>query len=268
MADLLTRKAVEVIEQPHERPFFLYFCTHDIHVPRVPHPRFAGRSPHGTRGDVIAELDWSVGEIMAALDRAKLADDTLVIFTSDNGGVVDDGYQDGAASDTSGHRPNGALRGFKGSLFEGGHRVPFIARWPGHVPVGVGEQLICHVDLLATFAALIGKPLGEEDGPDSCDALPALLGKPSAVRERLIHHSGGYPGVLALRNGSWKLLQSGRAGYGGKPDREPLLFNLADDPSEEHNLAAEMPEKVRELATLLVEAKQSGRTRDSAKPAK
>ena len=108
MADLLTSKAVGFIESHRDEPFFLYFCTHDVHVPRVPHPRFAGHSQCGTRGDVIEELDSSVGEVLAALDRLGLAGDTLVVFTSDNGGVVDDGYQDGAASDTSGHRPNGA----------------------------------------------------------------------------------------------------------------------------------------------------------------
>ena len=261
MADVLARRAVEFIERPRTRPFFLYFCTHDIHVPRVPHPRFAGRSQHGTRGDVIEELDWTVGEVIQALDRAKLADNTLIIFTSDNGGVLDDGYVDGSGNDTSGHQPNGALRGFKGSLFEGGHRVPFIARWPGHVPVGISDQLLCHADLLATCAALVGKALAGDDGPDSFNMLPALLGQSGAGRETLVHHSGGYPGVLALRHGPWKLLQSGKAGYGGKPDREPLLFNLADDPGETRDLAGEMPEKAQALQAELARKRQSPRTR-------
>jgi arylsulfatase A-like enzyme len=261
MADVLTRQAVEFIERERQRPFFLYFGAHDIHVPRVPHPRFAGRSGHGTRGDVIMQLDNSVGEILAALDRAKLAENTLVIFTSDNGGVVDDGYQDGAALDASGHRPNGALRGFKGSLFEGGHRVPFIARWPGNVPPGVSDQLICHVDIFATFAAMLGRPLADDEAEDSFNALPALLGKPGPVREQLVHHSGGHPGVLALRSGSWKLLQSAQSGYGGKADREPMLVNLADDPAEAHDLAPQMPEKVREMASQLGTLRKRGRSR-------
>ena len=125
---------------------------------------------------MIQELDWCVGEVLAALDRLKLADDTLVIFTSDNGGVMDDGYQDGSGDDASGHKCNGALRGFKGGLYEGGTRVPFIARWPGQVPAGkTSDQLICHVDLLATAAALVGKDLPAGAGPDSFNQLPALL---------------------------------------------------------------------------------------------
>ncbi len=184
-----------------------------------------------------------------------------MIFTSDNGGVIDDGYQDGAAEDAVGHRPNGNLRGYKGSLLEGGHRVPFIARWPGHVPPGVSDQLICHVDLFATCAALLGRQLADDEAPDSFDALPALLGKPGPVREQLVHHAGGYPGVLALRSGAWKLLQSGQAGYGGKPDAEPTLVNLADDPREEHNLAAQMPDKVREMSRQLNEVRERGRSR-------
>ncbi|HEY4309678.1 MAG TPA: arylsulfatase [Pirellulales bacterium] len=261
MADVLTRAAVQFIERERNRPFFLYFCTHDIHVPRVPHPRYADRSGHGARGDVIMQLDGSVGEILASLERADLAKDTLVIFTSDNGGVLDDGYQDGAAGDLGAKRPNGDWRGFKGSLFEGGHRVPFIARWPGHVPVGVSDQLICHVDLFATCAALLGRTLTDDEAPDSYNALPALLGKPSAVRDKLVHHTGGYPGVLALRDGPWKLLQSSQAGYGGKPDREPMLVNLADDPGEKHNLAAQMPEKVQDMQKELAELREHRRSR-------
>jgi arylsulfatase A-like enzyme len=253
MADVLTRKAVAFIEQHRAKPFFLYFATHDIHVPRAVHPRFVGRSRHGTRGDAIEELDYSVGEVLAALDRCKLADDTLVIFTSDNGGVLDDGYQDGSGNDTSGHRPNGPLRGFKGSLFEGGHRVPFLARWPQHVPPGVSEQLVCHVDLLATCAALIAQPPPAGASPDGVSALPALRGEAKPSRDSLIHHTGGYPGALAIRLGPWKLLQTGRNGYGGKADPKPLLFNLADDLAEQHDLAGEQPEKVKELATLLSE---------------
>ena len=185
--------AVGFIADNKAEPFFLYFATHDAHVPRVPHPRFRGTSGHGLRGDCIQQLDWCVGEMLAALDRHKLADNTLVIFTSDNGGVMDDGYVDGTADDTSGHKCNGALRGFKGGLYEGGHRVPFIARWPGQVPAGkTSGELICHVDLLATAAAVIGKPLPKDAGPDSFDILPALLAEKPAksCRESLIHQAG------------------------------------------------------------------------------
>jgi arylsulfatase A-like enzyme len=261
MADVLAREAVRFIESHRQAPFFLYFCTHDIHVPRVPHPRFAGRSAHGTRGDVIGQLDATVGEVLAALDRTELAADTLVIFTSDNGGVLDDGYQDGSGNDTSGHRPNGHLRGFKGSLFEGGHRVPFIARWPGQVPIGQSDQLICHVDLLATCAALLGQTLAPETAVDSFNILAALKGDTRQVRDHLVHHTGGYPGALAMRQGTWKLLQAGGARYANRAGREPLLFNLANDPSEEHDLAAHEAERVRELSERLAAIREQGRSR-------
>jgi arylsulfatase A-like enzyme len=122
IADDITKKAVGFIEKSKDKPFFLYFATHDAHVPRVPHPRFKGKSEHGLRGDCIQELDWCVGEIVAALEKHKLTENTLIVFTSDNGGVMDDGYVDGTATDASGHKCNGALRGFKGGLYEGGHR--------------------------------------------------------------------------------------------------------------------------------------------------
>ncbi len=261
MADVLARQAVRFIELHRQGPFFLYFCTHDIHVPRVAHPRFVGRSGHGARGDVIQQLDATVGEILMTLDRTNLTSYTLVIFTSDNGGVFDDGYQDGSGNDLSGHRPNGALRGFKGSLFEGGHRVPFIVRWPGQVPIGDGDQLICHVDLLATCAALVGQLLPDEAGADSFNVLPAFKAEAPQARDHLVHHSGGYPGALAIRQGSWKLLQAGGARYASSSGGAPLLFNLADDPAEEHDLAAQQPEKVRELAARLSTIRDRGRSR-------
>jgi arylsulfatase A-like enzyme len=257
MADDITKRAVTFIADNKAKPFFLYFATHDAHVPRVPHPRFKGTSGHGLRGDCIQQLDWCVGEIAAELDRHKLTDNTLIIFTSDNGGVMDDGYIDGTATDTSGHRCNGSLRGFKGGLYEGGHRVPFIARWPGHVPAGkVCGELICHVDLLATAAALIGKPLPKEAGPDSFDILPALLAeKPAkACRDSLIHQAGG--GALALRKGDWKLITGGPKKKAG-----PELYDLAADPGEQTNLAANKPKIVKELSTLLEQARDNSATR-------
>ena len=141
MADTFTRKAVEFIERHKARPFFLYFATHDIHVPRVPHPRFAGKSGMGPRGDAIVEFDWSVGEVLDALDENGLAENTLVILTSDNGPVVDDGYRDDAVEKLGGHKPAGPFRGGKYSIFEGGTRVPFIVRWPGRVKPGTSKAL-------------------------------------------------------------------------------------------------------------------------------
>ncbi|MDH7569766.1 MAG: arylsulfatase, partial [Armatimonadota bacterium] len=205
MADTLTRKAVEFITRNRERPFFLYFATHDIHVPRVPHPRFRGTSSCGVRGDVIHQLDWCVGELLQALERQNLSRDTLVLFSSDNGGVLDDGYADGAVEDLNGHQPNGLLRGYKGGLYEGGTRVPLIARWPGQVRPGVCTEMVCLVDLLATCAALTGQPLPSSAGPDSFDFSPLLLGRAAGgVRPHLVLHAGS--GALAVRQGPWKLI--------------------------------------------------------------
>ena len=257
IADTLTQRAVKFIADHKSKPFFLYFATHDIHVPRVPHPRFKGTSGHGIRGDAIQQLDWSVGEVLAALDRHQLAGNTLVIFASDNGGVMDDGYIDGSGNDTSGHRCNGVLRGYKGGLYEGGHRVPFIARWPGHVPAGkASNQLVCHVDLLATAASLMGQPLPKGAGPDSFDILPALLAETPAkpCRETLIHQAGG--GALAIRKGDWKLIPNA-----GKKKAGPELFNLAADLDEKTNRTANEPERVKELSALLKAARDNPATR-------
>ena len=179
MADVLTHKAASFIEDHASVPFFLYFATHDIHVPRVPNGRFNGKTGMGRRGDAIAELDWSVGEILATLDRRGLANNTLVIFSSDNGPVVDDGYRDDAVTKLDGHRPAGPMRGGKYSAFEGGTRVPFVVRWPGRVKPGVSAALVCQIDLLASLSALVGAKLGDGDAPDSVDVLAALTGASS-----------------------------------------------------------------------------------------
>ena len=178
IADTLTTKAVKFIESHKDGPFFLYLATHDIHEPMVPHPRFRGTSDCGWRGDVIHQLDWTVGQVLATLDRLKLATNTLVIFTSDNGGAIKNTYDDGSNPLHSRQKPNGSLRSFKGSLYEGGHRVPYLARWPGHIPAGgTSGALIGHVDTLATFAALTGQKMPADAGPDRFNVLPALLGE-------------------------------------------------------------------------------------------
>jgi arylsulfatase A-like enzyme len=268
MADTITQQAVQFIEQHAAKPFFLYFATHDAHVPRIPHPRFRGTSGHGLRGDAIQECDWCVGELLAALDRLKLAENTLVVFTSDNGGVMDDGYIDGTGDDASGHRCNGALRGYKGGLYEGGHRVPFLARWPGHIPTGtVSQELICHVDLFATFAALVDRPLPQGAAPDSFNQLPTLLGTKTLApcRTELVHQTGGVFN-LALRQGPWKYLPPGGMGANAKKARnpvppEPQLYHLGDDVAETQNLAKQHPEKVQALAARLEELRNAVQTR-------
>lgn len=261
IADVLTAKAVAFIERQRAGPFFLYFATHDIHVPRLPHPRFAGRTGMGPRGDAIAELDWSVGEILACLERTGLKQDTLVIFSSDNGPVVDDGYRDQAVEKLGSHKPTGPLRGGKYSNFDGGTRVPLIVRWPGRVkPRSVSSALLSQVDFLASFAALTGQQVPERD-LDSVNVLPALLGRSKTARQSLVEHAG----ALALIEGDWKLIAPSK-GRKLNPntntelgnDPSPQLYHLASDPGERNNLAARYPERVQHMSTLLEKIRLRG----------
>lgn len=246
MADDFTRQAVSFIERSKDRPFFLYFAPHDIHVPRVPHPRFAGKSGCGVRGDVIEEMDWSVGEVMKALDRAGVAENTMIVFTSDNGPVVDDGYDDGAVRDLNGHVPAGPLRGAKYQLYEAGTRVPFVVRWPGRVKAGgTSEALVCQVDFLASFLALAGAERPAGAGLDSQNVLPALLGEAKAGREVLVEQGGGVQ--TALRKGNWKFIP--------RPNGKPELYDLSKDLGEKNNVAGENPAVVKEMRTELQKIK-------------
>jgi len=264
-ADVLTRKAAAFIEKNKDKPFCLYFATHDIHVPRAPHPRFAGTSRCGVRGDVIQQLDGSVGDIMTALGRLKLEEDTLVLFTSDNGPVVDDGYADGSVEHQNGHVPAGPFRGGKYSIFEGGTRLPLIASWPGRIKPGTSEALVCQVDFMASFAALAGIEMPSEAGPDSLNMLATLLGGARETgRDHLIEHAGG----LALRKGSWKLipnsprpaakqLEPGDKSTGLPDPSGGQLFNLAEDAGEKKNVAEQHPEMVKELSEVLDRIRKS-----------
>jgi len=250
MADEFTRHAVAFIERQQGKPFFLVFALHDPHVPRVPHPRFAGKTPLGPRGDAIVEADWSVGQVLDALDRLKLAGDTLVIFTSDNGPVVDDGYKDDAVARLGGHTPSGPFRGGKYSHFEGGTRVPFVVRWPGRVKPGTSDALISQVDFLASFAALARQHIAPGDAPDSLDTMAALLGTSRIGRTELIEQAGGQ----ALRAGQWKYIEpSKRPKMNLETNTElgndsvPQLYDLATDPGERENVAAKHPDKIAEL---------------------
>ena len=256
MADTFAKKAIGFIEAHRAGPFFLYLATHGIHVPRVPHPRFKGASQCGIRGDAIHELDDTVGQVLAALDRLKLADNTLVIFTSDNGGVWDDGYED---MGTKEHAMNGMLRGTKGTLFEGGHRVPFIARWLGKIkPGSKSDALITHLDMSASFAALAGVKIPAHSCRDSFNVLPALLGEQtdSPLRPHFVAHNGGTNGPFAVRAGDWKYITSGGGANGKaknptKNPSAPQLYNLATDLEEKSNLAGSNPDKLKELQELL-----------------
>lgn len=264
IADVITSRAVRFIEQRRAEPFFLFFSTHDIHVPRVPHPRFAGSTGMGPRGDAIAQFDWSVGQVLDALDRMGLAENTLVILTSDNGPVVDDGYQDQAVELLGDHRPAGPLRGGKYSAFEGGTRVPFIVRWPARVPAGAtSDALISQVDLPATLAQLAGVTLQPGDAPDSQPLLPALLGQSHAGRDHLVEQGIG---TLALVRGHWKYIEpTDRPAINRNTGTElghsptPQLYNLQSDLGERTNLAAEHPQRVTEMAEMLERIRAGGR---------
>ncbi len=264
MADVFAGEAVEFIEKHQKEPFFLFFSLHDIHVPRVPHARFVGKTEMGPRGDCLVQFDWCVGEVLNALDRLKLAENTLVILTSDNGPVVDDGYKDQAVAKLGDHKPAGPLRGGKYSRFEGGTRVPFVVRWPKRIEPGESAALVCQVDFPATFAALVGQPLAEADAPDSFNLLPALTGESAQGREHLVEHGGG----LALRLGDWKYIPPGRgarvnANTNTELGNEPTgqLFNLAEDLAEQKNVAGEHPDRVKEMQALLEKIQAAGRSR-------
>jgi arylsulfatase A-like enzyme len=263
MADTYAKKSVAFIERNKKKPFFLYLALHGIHVPRVPHARFKGTSQAGTRGDAIHELDDTVGQVLKTLDRLKLAKNTLVIFSSDNGGVNDDGYED---FDTSDHNMNGVLRGRKGTLFEGGNRVPFLARWPAKIKAdSMSGELISLVDMPATLAALTGVPMPVDAVPDSFNVLPALLGQPhkKPCRDSLVMHVGGTKGPFAVRQGPWKFVPAtppnARKGSGGEPN--DMIFNLANDLAEANDVSAKHPDKIKALQALLTKIREQGRSR-------
>lgn len=254
MADVFTEKALGFIERRKETPFFLFFAAQDVHVPRVPHPRFVGKTTMGPRGDAIVQFDCCVGEILKKLDELNLAGNTLVILTSDNGPALDDGYKDGAVEKLGDHKPAGIFRAGKYSPFEGGARMPFIVRWPGRVKPGVSSALISQVDLCATLGALAGQKPDPKVSPDSLDMLAALLGDSPDGRDALVVEAN----ALALRAGNWKFIEPKKIRDGishpwnevavSKPG---FLFDLSTDPGETRNLAAEHPEKAREMAAAL-----------------
>jgi arylsulfatase A-like enzyme len=260
-ADVLTQQALAFVKRNRDKPFFLYFATHDTHVPRVPHPRFRGATKMGARGDVIVEFDWSVGQVLDLLDELQLADDTIVILSSDNGPVVKDGYIDHAVELLGDHKPAGPLRGGKSTAFEGGTRVPFIVRWPKRVKPGISDALVCQIDLLASLAAFTGQTLPDGASPDGIDVMNALLGESKQGRKQLVEQSRS----LALRSGKWKLIEPERRGVPPRGTSQatappkPQLYNLADDLSEQHNLAHQNPEMVAELSKALDEIRNSGR---------
>lgn len=275
MLPRFTEEAVGFIQRSAgaKRPFFLFFTPIAPHRPVVPNNDFVGTSAAGLYGDFVAEFDWAAGEIMAALDRSGTAGETLVLVTSDNGPEVD-AYRRALEYD---HYSMGALRGVKRDLWEGGHRVPFIARWPGKIPAdSVQSEVICLTDLPATIAALIDYPLPADAAEDSYDVRRALFGETIAkpLREATVHH--GSQGWFGIRQGGWVLIDhpsgDNNRGRNAEPewfrrermakthDRQVELFNLQEDPAQRVNLAAAHPEKVEALQALLERYRREGRS--------
>lgn len=264
VAQVLSHKAVSFIEDNKDHPFFLYYATTDIHVPHMPNLQFLNESGLGLRGDAILQLDWCVGQVLHTLDSLGLTDKTMIIFSSDNGPVVDDGYADGSVEHLNGHRPAGPLRGGKYSKFEGGTRMPFIVRWPGHVKPGTSDALVCQVDFAASFAAFTHQQLAADDAPDSYNEMDALLGKSGHGRECLVEEGNG----LAIVKGKWKYIPPSG---GPKTDRTvnielgndtaPQLYDLSKDLGETDNVAKDHPDLVKELDALLQKIQADGKSR-------
>ncbi|QDT36074.1 sulfatase family protein [Stratiformator vulcanicus] len=255
LADRWVEESDQWIQQESDKPFFLFFASHDLHVPRMPHERFQGATKQGFRSDSIIQLDWCVGQLLETLDEAGHADDTLIIFCSDNGPVLNDGYEDGAVELLGDHDPNGPFNGGKYSVYEGGTRTPFITHWPGRIEPGVSDEIVCTIDIAASLAALTETPLPDDGFHDSAQVLPALLGEAGASgRELLVEQDNGRWGSFGFRKGDWKLVRKmsrpskrKRQGNDNPPKPRYELFNLADDRGEENDIAKQNPNVTKSM---------------------
>ena len=261
LADEWVAQSIKWIEEHKDRPFFLFFSSHDIHVPRMPHERFHGKSKLGYRGDAILQLDWCVGQLSATLERLGLTEKTLVIFCSDNGPVLDDGYKDGAVEKLGDHQPAGPFRGGKYSTFEGGTRTPFVTSLPGTIEPGVTDEMVCTVDLAASLAALVGVPLPEDACLDSFDLRGALLGEKEARgRDHLVQQDNGRSGNFGFRSGDWKL-RVFKQGRGAQAKKRIALYDLSQDPGEAQDLSTKHSAIAQDLHERLEEIVRAGRSR-------
>ncbi len=254
---ILTDKAIDFINQTKEDPFFMFFAFNEIHVPRIPNEQFIGKSTMGVRGDAIAQMDWMAGKILDALREKGLLENTLVIFSSDNGPVLNDGYEDLAVELLGDHKPAGPFRGGKYSIYEGGNRMPTISFWPGVVPEGkTNDALWSQTDLFASLAELSGFQLEETAAKDSQNMLKVILGRSEQGREILLEEAF----TFAVRKNNWKYIRPRASGaewitetknIEGGISPEHQLYNLASDPAEQNNLAQKYPVKVEELREIL-----------------
>ncbi|MCY2985799.1 MAG: arylsulfatase [Planctomycetota bacterium] len=270
LADEWVKQSNLWIEANKERPFFLFFASHDIHVPRIAHERFQGKTNLGPRGDCILQLDWCVGELSNTLDRLGLAENTMIVFCSDNGPVLDDGYKDDAVEKLGNHEPAGPFRGGKYSVWEGGTRIPFITRWKGRIKPGVSDQVVCTIDLAASVAAMTGQSIAQDACRDSFDLLDALLGKPGAMgRDHLLQQDNG-SGNFGLRTGDWKLVKLKQRGKSqavvstqelSGPTGQYGLYRLSDDPGERTDVSTTNPKIVDQMTVQLEKLIVSERSR-------
>ncbi|GGW51086.1 sulfatase family protein [Arenibacter certesii] len=263
----LVDKSQKFIKSTSGQPFFLLLSTHDIHVPRVANKMFQGKSGMGPRGDVILQLDWTVEQIMETLKSQNLLDNTIVVFSSDNGPVLDDGYEDQARELIGDHKPTGGMRGGKYSAYDGGTKVPLIIRWPNGKAKGtVSNALFSQVDFLRSFAHLTRVEKVPDDVIDSQNRLDVLLGDDEVGRTSLVQES--YLGPLSYVENSWKYIEplDGPTLVPWGPiietgfQKQPQLYNLKEDPEEQKNLAEQFPEKVKDLRGKLTNLKKDGFT--------
>lgn len=254
ISDSICNRAVRFIDENKNDPFFMYFCTNDIHVPRVPNPRFVGKSGMGSRGDAILEFDWCVDQVIKAVKKAGLADNTIIVITSDNGPVLDDGYQDKAVELLGNHRPWGDFRGGKYSNFEAGTRIPMIVYNPGVTKPAVSNAMVSHIDLLASFADMLGEKIPENQATDSRNYWDTFMGKDTVGRD-YIFASGG---SLSVSTNNWKYIQPSKGSAYARwvaielgNNKAPQLYNMKTDYSEKHNVYNENKEIGKKLAKVL-----------------
>jgi len=254
----LTRKAVEYITKT-QTPFFLYLALNSPHTPIVPSAEWQGKSCLGKYGDFVMETDWALGQVMKALDKAGIADNTLIIFTSDNGCAPYIGVKE---LEAKGHFPSANFRGYKSDIWDGGHRIPFIVRWPGVTKPGSAcGQLTCLTDLMATCADILSANLPDNAGEDSVSILPLLKGQDRPVREAVVHHS--INGMFALRQGNTKLIFGAGSGGWSKPsdDKSPVqLYDMTQDVGERQNRQAADKDDVARLTKLMEKYIADGRS--------
>ena len=274
LADKWVEKSKEWIRQNKELPFFLFFASHDLHVPRIPHERFRGTSAMSYRGDVIVQLDWCVGEIVNYLKELNLEKDTMVVFCSDNGPVGDDGYADEALQKMGDHEAAGPYSGGKYSVFEGGTRTPFITYWPGTIQPGVSGKVVCTIDLAGSLASHLGVEMPGDACLDSFDVMSALLGRKEAKgRPHLVQQDNGRGNNYGFRVGKWKLQRHDSqktsnykvnkllSEQRGQKVPQFALFDLSKDPAEKNNLAQKNQRIFEKMKSDLQKILDDGRSR-------